>query len=114
MWSLTLLLLLPALAARGQRLADRGCGIRLVVDPLLWRYFKSLVTWEKEEEEVARVARYTLTNMVSRLVNQANDVLGKYSFQGRKYKLLLKDIQVTISYDDKRDSYISFLSDPVR
>ena len=44
--------------------------------------------------------RFHLTSLVSRVVNQANNVLDSYSLNNGKYKLAIKNIEVKKQFDD--------------
>ena len=41
-------------------------------------------------------ARFHIKTMISRIVNEANNVLDSYYFKDGKYKLSIKDIQVNM------------------
>ena len=92
LWLLSLLV-----TTSGQASLTRVCNLQVVVDTLLWRQQMERVVQEnitQEAAEVARVTRFQVTSLVSRLVNRANRVLDSYYFNDSKYKLSVRSIQV--------------------
>ena len=92
LWFLSLLV-----TTSGQAGLTRVCNLQVVVDTLLWRQQMERVVQEnitQEAAEVARVTRFQVTSLVSRMVNRANRVLDSYYFNDSKYKLSVRSIQV--------------------
>jgi len=88
-------------AATGQSL-QLGCPLKVVVDPFLWKEYRSR---EDEGVEGDLRARFSLTSLVSRLVNSANRVLTSNYFGDKKYGLILQEIEIL---DDSKCSILGF------
>ena len=95
-------LLLCAAKSSAQRGVTRVCGLQIVIDHLLWAHVRDQVGSEdgliKDPDEIVRIARFRLSSLTSRLVNTANSVLDRYYFSNTKYKLLLQNITVSMSW----------------
>ena len=90
----------------GQAQVTRVCSLQVVVDNLLWQQQRQEArVQEQEEEEVDRITRFNIISLISRIVNRANRVLDDYAFNNGKYKLSVRNIQVSVSpySDDKQD-----------
>jgi len=94
----------------------RACSLQVIVDKFLWdqalRETKAVSSGQQTEQfgtekdnpdELRRVARYTLTSLANRLVGRANQVLDRQYFGGRKFKLVLQDVQIVDSLEECGD-----------
>ena len=83
----------------------RSCGLEVVVDPLLWVHVRQGVVDGGGEgpgldagDEVRRLAWLRTVSLVHRLVNTANNVVGRYEFGGDQLVVTLKNIKVRQLY----------------